>query len=82
MDAPNQETAQERSAEFRNRWETRYPKVVASWERDLDQLLSFLAYPEPIQPIVRSTNLLEQTFKELRQRFKVVEVFPSVEALE
>lgn len=82
LEAPDRETAQARFAVFRERWQARYPKVVASWARDLDRLLTFLAYPAPIRPVIRSTNLLERTFKELRRRFKVVEVFPSVEALE
>ena len=82
LDAPDRETALARFAEFRARWQARYPKLVASWERDLDTLLTFLHYPRPVRPVLRSTNLMERTFKELRRRFKVVEVFPSVQALE
>ena len=82
LDAPDLETALAHWAAFREQWQARYPKVVASWEQNLDQLLTFLRYPKAIRTVIRSTNLLERTFKELRRRFKVVEVFPSVAALE
>ncbi|WP_051453545.1 IS256 family transposase [Hippea sp. KM1] len=48
---------------FKKKWSSKYPNVVKSWERELYKLLAFLKYPEPIQRVVYTTNLIERTIK-------------------
>ena len=67
---------------FKERWETKYPRVVKSWEKELYKFLTFLKYPESIQRMIYTTNLIERTIKEIRKRVKVIGALPSVNAVE
>ncbi len=37
---------------FRERWESKYPRVVKSWEQELYKLLTFLKYPKSVQRVI------------------------------
>ena len=65
----------------RGRGRTKYPKFVKSWEKELYKLLTFLNYPESIQRVIYTTNLIETTIKEIRKRVKVIGALPSVDAV-
>ncbi len=67
---------------FKERWGLKYPKVVKSWEKELYKLLTFLKYPESIQRVIYTTNLIERTIKEIRKRVKVIGALPSVNIVE
>ena len=60
----------------------KYPKVVNSWEQELYKLPTFLKYPEAIQRVIYTTNLIERTIKEIRKRVKVIGALPSVSSVE
>jgi len=53
-----------------------YPSAMAVIERDLDELVEHLRFPSDHRKRVRSTNLLERTFVEVRRRTKVIGRFP------
>ena len=53
-----------------------YPSAAAVLERDLDALVSHLHFPSEHRKRIRSTNLLERTFVEVRRRTKVNGRFP------
>src|SRR6266508_6930517 len=53
-----------------------YPAAMAVIERDLDALVCHLRFPSAHRKRVRSTNLLERTFVEVRRRTKVIGRFP------
>ncbi len=57
-------------------WRGRHPGLVRSLERDLDELLAVFAVPEPVRPSLRSTNLLERAFRELRRRLRPIGALP------
>lgn len=57
------------------RWRGAAPKAVACLERDLDELLSFLACPEPHRRKVRTTNAIERAFREVRRRTRPMSCF-------
>ncbi len=42
--------------------------LVRNLERDLDALLAVFALPEPLRANLRTTNLIERAFRELRCR--------------
>jgi putative transposase len=53
-----------------------YPAAMAVIERDLDALVCHLRFPSQHRKRIRSTNLLERTFVEVRRRTKVIGRFP------
>jgi putative transposase len=53
-----------------------YPSAVAVIERDLDALVTHLRFPSEHRKRIRTTNLLERTFVEVRRRTKVIGRFP------
>jgi transposase-like protein len=57
-------------------YRTAYPSAMAVIERDLDALVCHLRFPSEHRKRIRSTNLLERTFVEVRRRTKVIGRFP------
>jgi transposase-like protein len=53
-----------------------YPSAMAVIERDLDPLVVHLRWPSEHRKRIRTTNLLERTFVEVRRRTKVIGRFP------
>ena len=53
-----------------------YPSAMAVIERDLEALVCHLRFPAEHRKRIRSTNLLERTFVEVRRRTKVIGRFP------
>jgi putative transposase len=53
-----------------------YPSAMAVIERDLDALVTHLRFPSEHRKWIRTTNLLERTFVEVRRRTKVIGRFP------
>ena len=53
-----------------------YPSAAAVIERDLDALVCHLRFPAEHRKRIRSTNLLERSFVEVRRRTKVIGRFP------
>ncbi|MGN6372588.1 MAG: transposase [Solirubrobacteraceae bacterium] len=57
-------------------YRTAYPSAVAVIERDLDALVTHLRFPTEHRKRIRTTNLLERTFVEVRRRTKAIGRFP------
>jgi putative transposase len=53
-----------------------YPSAMQVIERDLDALVVHLRWPSEHRKRIRTTNLLERTFVEVRRRTKVIGRFP------
>jgi len=53
-----------------------YPSAAAVIERDLEGLVCHLRFPSEHRKRIRSANLLERTFVEVRRRTKVIGRFP------
>ena len=53
-----------------------YPSAAGVIERDSDALVAHLRWPSEHRKRIRSTNLLERTFVEVRRRTKVIGRFP------
>jgi putative transposase len=51
-------------------WRTRHPILVRRLEADLDELLAVFVLPEAIRVSLRTTNLIERAFRELRRRLR------------
>jgi putative transposase len=57
-------------------YRTAYPSAMAVIKRDLDALVAHLRWPTEHRKRIRTTNLLERTFVEVRRRTKVIGRFP------
>ena len=57
-------------------YRTAYPSAMAAIERDVDALVAHLRWPSEHRKRIRTTNLLERTFVEVRRRTKVIGRFP------
>ncbi len=67
---------------FRERWGRRYPQMVAGWLEHSTAILRFFDYPEPLRPVIRSTNLLERLIKEVKRSTKVRDnTFPMADSV-
>lgn len=63
---------------WRQAWQHRRPRAVACVERDLEQLLSFFAMPAAHWKKVRTTNVIERAFREVRRRTRPMSSFSNL----
>lgn len=67
---------------FRVRWQHRYPGVVKRLGQDLPELLSFFAFPRHLWRKLRTTNVIERCFVEVRRRTRPMVCFVNVESVD
>ena len=70
-------TAEALTEEFVSLYEKSYPKAVSVFEAGIEDALTYLRYPGSHHARIRTTNILERLFKEVKRRTRVVGVFPS-----
>jgi Transposase, Mutator family len=66
--AANRRRAERAFRRWAKRWQKPRPKAVACVERDLEQLLNFFSMPQQHWKKVRTTNVIERAFREVRRR--------------
>jgi putative transposase len=65
------------------RWRKAYPKAVTCLENDLDQLLHFFQIKRPeLWSRLRTTNLIERSFREVRRRTRPMGVMANTRSLQ
>jgi putative transposase len=67
-----------RVKEFRMRWVKQYPAMVKQLEKDLPDLLSFMSFPKNQWIKLRTTNVIERCFVEVRRRTRPMVCFVNV----
>lgn len=67
---------------FRFHWCGRYPAMVQRLERDLPDLLHFFSFPRHLWRELRTTNVIERCFVEVRRRTRPMVVFTNVASVE
>jgi putative transposase len=67
---------------FRLRWQRAYPAMVQRLGRDLPELLSFFAFPHHLWRKLRTTNVIERCFVEVRRRTRPMVCFVNVESVD
>ncbi len=72
-----EKTARSLAEEFVALYEKRFAKAISVFEAGIGHALTYLRYPGSHHARIRSTNLLERLFKEVKRRTKVVGVFPN-----
>ena len=60
-------TSRALAKDFVEHYRSRFPEAVKVFESGLDDALSFLAFPSSHQRLIRSTNLLERLFREVKR---------------
>jgi transposase-like protein len=67
---------------FRARWQREYGPMVRRLERDLPELLSFFAFPPQLWRKLRTTNVIERCFVEVRRRTRPMVCFVNVQSVD
>ena len=73
---------------FRKIYSKSYPQVIASIDQDLEELLNFLTIPIKqdyrifIRKRIRTTNVIERSFREIRRRTKPMSCFNNDDSLQ
>lgn len=81
--ARNHRQATQAYWQFASRWRKTYPKAVACLEKDIDQLLSFFQIKQPeLWSRLRTTNLIERSFREVRRRTRPMGVMANTQSLQ
>ena len=67
--------AAKRFRTWKKRWNNKIPRAVACLERDFDKLMPIFEFPREIRKLIRTTNVIERSFREVRRRLKVMGYF-------
>ena len=67
---------------FQARWRRAYPAMIRRLEQDLPELLSFFAFPRRLWRKLRTTNVIERCFVEVRRRTRPMVCFVNVESVD
>jgi putative transposase len=73
--APNRTEAIQRFRLWKARWQKQAPKAVSCLEADLEELLAFLDCPKAHWKRLRTTNVIERLFVEVRRRIRTMCAF-------
>lgn len=73
--APSRHTAQRIFQRWARKWRPTRPRAVACVERDLEELLTFYAFPAAHWRKIRTTNIIERAFREVRRRTRPMSSF-------
>lgn len=72
-----QKTALTLAEEFVEMYGKHFPKAISVFEAGIGEALSYLSFPGSHHVRLRTTNMLERLFKEIKRRTRVVGVFPN-----
>jgi putative transposase len=72
-----EKTARALAEEFVGLYGKRFPKAVSVFEAGIEDALTYLRYPGSHHRRIRTTNMLERLFREVKRRTRVVGVFPN-----
>jgi transposase-like protein len=60
---------------WKKRWQATIPRAVDCLEKDFDKLIPIFDFPLKLRKIIRTTNVIERSFREVRRRLKVMGYF-------
>jgi putative transposase len=80
--AKSQNEAQAAFGRFQTHWQSVYPSMVRQLKRDLPDLLSFFSFPQPLWRKLRTTNIIERCFVEVRRRTRPMVCFVNIESVD
>jgi len=68
--------------DWKSRWQACYPNAIACIEKDLDELLNFFEVPAEHRIKVRTTNVIERAFREVRRRTRPMSCFTNSKSVD
>jgi putative transposase len=74
------EAAQDRLADFKDKWGDKYPTIGQSWRRNWEKVIPFLAYPPELRKLIYTTNAIESLHRSLRKNVRNRGHFPNDDA--
>jgi len=80
--APSRAHAEAAFRRFRTRWLRDYGPMVRRLGRDLPELLSVFAFPRHLWKKLRTTNVIERCFVEVRRRTRPMVCFVNVQSVD
>lgn len=78
--APSEEAALDRFAEFSEKWERKYPAIIKLWENAWSEFVPFLRFDPAIRTVVCTTNAIESLNARFRRAVKTRGHFPTESA--
>jgi putative transposase len=67
---------------FRRRWQASYPSLVHRLEKDLPDLLTFYQFSRSLWRKLRTTNVIERRFVEVRRRTRPMVCFVNIHSVD
>lgn len=80
--AKNRATATTAFKDWVRSWRSQAPAAVACLSSDFDYLLNFFAVPEQMRIKLRTTNIIERAFREVRRRTRPISCFQDAHSLQ
>lgn len=77
----NEKLGYEQLQKIKEKWKSKYPTALKSWEENWDAICPFFSYSEPVRKIMYTTNTIESLNRSYRKYTKTKSVFPSDESL-
>ena len=74
--------AQRAFQKFRWKWRESYPGMVRLLEKDLPELLTFFHFPRHLWKKLRTTNVIERCFVEVRRRTRPMVCFVNIHSVD
>jgi len=81
-DAENRKEAIVLYKKWAKKWKSSAPKAVKCLEDDLEELLNVYYCPKEIRIKLRTTNVIERAFREVRRRTRPMSCFNNVQSIE
>lgn len=79
--AVNEDVALENLLLAKEKWSSKYPNAIKSWEDNWDNLITFFVFPDYIRRIIYTTNAIESLNSQFRKVTKTKLIFPNDESL-
>ena len=79
--AVDEETALYELEQFAAKWDSKYPKISASWKAHWPELSTYFKYPQSVRTLIYTTNSIENFNRQLRKVSKNRSVFPNDDSL-
>ena len=76
-----EETALYELEQFAAKWDSKYPKISASWKAHWPELSTYFKYPQSVRTLIYTTNSIENFNRQLRKVSKNRSVFPNDDSL-
>lgn len=80
--AESRREARELFRRFCKRWREDYPSMIKALQNDLPELLSFFSFPRHLWRKLRTTNVIERVFVEVRRRTRPMVCFVNVDSVD